>query len=122
MYWSISPAAILGVLGQIRTALTEFVAELRNEVGDCDELPSAEQADGALRAALPSVIFNNSPVTFMTATTKNGDIMPDASRSTIKRNKTKRVIRNPPCVLRLNDLPASVCINRLLQECADRTG
>jgi hypothetical protein len=89
MYWSISPAAILGVLGQIRTALTEFVVELRNEVGDGDELPSAEQADWALRAVLPSAVFNNSTVTVLTATTKNGDIMPDGPRTTIKDNKTE---------------------------------
>jgi hypothetical protein len=79
----------MGVLGQVRTALTEFVAQLRNEVGDTDDLPSAAQADGALRAALPSVVFNNSSVTVVTATTKNGDIMPDGPRTTIKGNKTE---------------------------------
>jgi hypothetical protein len=88
VYWSISPAAIIGVVGQIRTALTEFVAKLRNEIGDRDGLPSGEQADGALRAALPSLVFNNSAVTVVTATTKNGDIMPDGPRTTIKGNKT----------------------------------
>lgn len=31
-----------------------------------------------------------------------------------------RQISPKPCVLRFTDLPASVCINRLLQECADR--
>lgn len=89
MYWSISPAAIMGVLGQIRTAMIEFVAQLRSEVGNSDALPSAEQADEALRAALPSVVFNNSSVTVVTATTKRGDIMPDGPRTTIKGNKTE---------------------------------
>jgi hypothetical protein len=64
------------------------VAKLRNEIGDRDGLPSGEQADGALRAALPSLVFNNSAVTVVTATTKNGDIMPDGPRTTIKGNKT----------------------------------
>jgi AbiTii len=89
MYWSISPAVIIGVVGQVRTALTELVAKLRNEVGDGADLPSAEQADEALRAALPSVTFNNSSVTVVTATTKSGDIMPDGPRTTIKGNKTE---------------------------------
>jgi hypothetical protein len=31
-----------------------------------------------------------------------------------------RQISTKPCVLRFADLPASVCINRLLRECADR--
>lgn len=31
-----------------------------------------------------------------------------------------RQISPKPCVLRFTDLPASVCVNRLLQECADR--
>jgi hypothetical protein len=52
-------------------------------------LPSAEQADAALLAVLPSAIFNNSTVTLVTACTKNGDIMPGGSRTTIKGNKTK---------------------------------
>lgn len=30
-----------------------------------------------------------------------------------------RPISGKPCVLRFSDLPASVCVNRLLQECAD---
>jgi len=31
-----------------------------------------------------------------------------------------RQISGKPCVLRFSDLPASVCVNRLLQECADK--
>jgi len=89
MYWSINPSVVQGVLGQIRTALIEFVAELRNEVGDTADFPSAEQADGALRSALPSVVFNNPSLTIVTATTKNGDIMPEQPRTTIKGNKTE---------------------------------
>jgi hypothetical protein len=76
-----------GVLDRIRTALTEFVVELRSEVGDSGQLPSAEQTDEALRAAVPWAVFNNSTVQFMT--TKEGDIMPDGDRTTIKDNKVK---------------------------------
>ncbi len=70
MYWSISPAAIIGVVGQIRTALTEFVAALQREHGDRDGLPSAAQADEALRAAFPAAVFNNATVAIVTATTR----------------------------------------------------
>ena len=31
-----------------------------------------------------------------------------------------RQISGKPCVLRFADLPVSVCVNRLLQECADK--
>lgn len=87
--WSIDPPIIRGVLGQVRTKLHKFVSELRDEVGDSDELPSAVQTDEALRAVVPWAVINNSTVTIVTATTKNGDIMPDAPRTTIKGNKTK---------------------------------
>jgi hypothetical protein len=87
MYWSLDPVVIRGVLGRVRTALAEFIAELRSEVGDSDQLPSAEQTDEALRTAVPSAVINNSNVTIMT--TKEGDIMPDGDRTTIKGNTTK---------------------------------
>ena len=83
-YWSINPAVLRGVLGQIRTALTEFVVELRVEIGEGGELPSAEQTDEALRSAIS---ITGSTVTIMQATTMNGDIMPDGPRTTIKDNK-----------------------------------
>ena len=89
MYWSINPAVLRGVLGQIRTALTEFVIELRARPATVSSSPSAVQTDEALRTAVPSLVFNNSAVTIMAATTKNGDIMPDGPRTTIKNNKTK---------------------------------
>jgi AbiTii-like protein len=89
MTWSIDPSVIRGVLGQVRTKLMEFIAELRTEVGDSTELPSAERTDSVLRSVLPSAVFYNSTVTIVTATTKNGDIMPDGPRTTIKGNKTK---------------------------------
>lgn len=84
MYWSIDPSAMRGVLGQVRTALAEFVVELRVEIGEGGELPSAEQTDEALRSAIS---ITGSTVTIMQATTVNGDIMPEGPRTTIKDNK-----------------------------------
>jgi hypothetical protein len=72
------------VLGQVRTALTEFVVELRIEIGEGGELPSAEQTNEALRSAIS---ITDSTVTIMQATTMNGDIMPEGPRTTIKDNK-----------------------------------
>jgi hypothetical protein len=84
MCWSIDPGVIRGVLGQVRTALTEFVVELCVEIGEDGDLPSAEQTDEALRSAIS---ITDSSVTIMQATTLNGDIMPDGPRTTIKDNK-----------------------------------
>jgi AbiTii len=89
MTWSIDPPVIRGVLGRVRTKLTEYVAELRTEIGRSGGPPSAEQMDGALLAVLPSAIFYNSTVTIATAATKDGDIMPYGPRTTIKGNKTE---------------------------------
>ena len=86
MCWSIDPSVIRGVLGQVRTALTEFVVELRIEIGEGDGLPSAEQTDEALRTAIN---ITDSTITFVQATTKNGDIMPEGPRTSIKDNKIK---------------------------------
>jgi hypothetical protein len=84
MCWSIDPSAIHGVLGQVRTALTELVVELRIEVGESSELPSADKTDQALQNAINII---GSTVTIVHATTKEGDIMPDGGRTTIKDNK-----------------------------------
>jgi AbiTii len=90
MTWAIDPPVIRGVLGRVRTKLTQFVVELRTEIGDSNTLPSAAQADEVLQAIVPwTVVINNSTVTIVTATTKNGDIMPEGPRTTIKGNKTE---------------------------------
>lgn len=87
LYWSIAPAQIREVLGHVRAALVEFVINLRAEVGEGGQLPSAAQVEEALRTAVPAV-FNNSTMTFMT--TKEGDIMPEGpgrrSRATRRRS------------------------------------
>ena len=86
MQWLIEPPLIRGILGQIRTALAEFIVELRAEAGDADELPSSSQTDKAFQIALPSAIFANSTVTIMA--TGKGDFMPEDERIVIKDNKT----------------------------------
>lgn len=48
LYWQVTHAAIRGVLDQVRTALTQLVAELRANMSSNDAVPSAEAADQAL--------------------------------------------------------------------------
>jgi hypothetical protein len=48
IYWSVSPAALRGLLDHVRTALTKLVAELRAEVPAGDEVPAAA-ADHAVQ-------------------------------------------------------------------------
>lgn len=48
IYWSVSHAAIEGVLDQIRTALTQLVAELRASMNGEQGIPSAEVANQAV--------------------------------------------------------------------------
>jgi len=52
LYWRLSPVAIQGVLDQIRTSLTELVAELRAGMRADEALPSADLADQALSVAI----------------------------------------------------------------------
>jgi hypothetical protein len=87
MYWTVSPAVIRGVLGRIRTQLTEFVADLLSEVGDSNMLPTARQTDSAVEAMVGSAVIYDSNVTFVSGSA--GDIVTGQSRTTIKDNKTK---------------------------------
>lgn len=48
LYWSVSHSAVRGVLDQIRTALTQLVAELRASMTDSDDVPSADAANQAV--------------------------------------------------------------------------
>jgi len=48
IYWSVAPAALEGLVDQVRTALVQLVAELRASMSDADELPSAEAANQAV--------------------------------------------------------------------------
>jgi hypothetical protein len=52
IYWSLSPSVIAGVLDDIRTALTEIIAELNVVVPHDQALPTAEQATHAVHVAV----------------------------------------------------------------------
>lgn len=52
IYWCIAPSAITGVLDEIRTTLTELITELLVSVPEDQEVPTAEQASGALNVAV----------------------------------------------------------------------
>jgi AbiTii-like protein len=49
IYWAIAPAAVRGVLDQIRTALTLLVAELRANMPPDEQIPSAAAANQAVQ-------------------------------------------------------------------------
>jgi AbiTii len=52
VYWQVSPAAVRGVLDQIRTALAQLVGELRAHMSADEHLPSAEVADQAVNVVV----------------------------------------------------------------------
>lgn len=52
LYWSVAPAALEGVLDQIRTSLTQLVAELRATMAGHEDVPSAETASQAVRVVV----------------------------------------------------------------------
>ena len=52
LYWQVSHAAIRGVLDQVRTSLTQLVAELRANMSSDDVVPSAEAANQAVNVAV----------------------------------------------------------------------
>ncbi|MFF0451188.1 hypothetical protein ACFYT4_33230 [Streptomyces sp. NPDC004609] len=62
VYWSVSTAALEGVLDQVRTQLTEFVAELRATMPPGDEEPTSEQVRRAV-SSIQITVGDNSPVT-----------------------------------------------------------
>ncbi|OEV11446.1 hypothetical protein [Streptomyces nanshensis] len=81
LYWVVSKASIVGVLDQVRTTLTELVAELRVTVSDEESDPSSEAIGNALHVAV-----HGSPKARITLTTaqshgksiiKNADASPD---------------------------------------------
>lgn len=52
IYWTVSHATVEGVLDQIRTALTQLVAELRVQMSRDGDLPSAEAANQAVNVVV----------------------------------------------------------------------
>ncbi len=68
IYWSVASAAIRGVLDHIRTALTQLVAELRANMPETDDLPSAENANQAVTV----VVSGERPSVNVTAAQASG--------------------------------------------------
>jgi AbiTii len=52
LYWGVSPAVLHGVLDQIRTALTQLVAELRANMSQGEQVPSADAANQAVNVVV----------------------------------------------------------------------
>jgi hypothetical protein len=52
LYWAVAPAALRGVLDQIRTALTQLVAELRANMAGDEQIPTAEAASQAVNVVV----------------------------------------------------------------------
>jgi hypothetical protein len=48
MYWGVSPVTLEGVVGQVRTALINLVAEITTNMPDGAETPPAEVATNAV--------------------------------------------------------------------------
>lgn len=90
VYWAVSPATVQGVIGQVRTALTELVAELRSEVGASGSLPPPRRTKELVHDAMPWIAIETSQVTIVAASqnTYTGDVMSDSSKTTITGNKT----------------------------------
>ncbi|RPK23513.1 hypothetical protein EES37_37800 [Streptomyces sp. ADI91-18] len=62
LYWSIDASALHGVVDQVRTRLTQFVAELRSAMPAGARVPSPEQVHRAVQS-ISIVTGDNSPVT-----------------------------------------------------------
>jgi hypothetical protein len=69
IYWSLTPAAVLGTIDHVRTTLTEFVAELAATVPRGQAGPSSEQTDKAFQVAITG---KRSRVTVVNARASNG--------------------------------------------------
>ena len=52
LYWAVSPTAVGGVLDQIRTSLVQLVAEIRAQMPNVKDVPSAEAADNAVQVVV----------------------------------------------------------------------
>ncbi|MFI5673004.1 hypothetical protein [Streptomyces sp. NPDC051704] len=52
LYWSVSPAALHGLVDQVRTTVVELVAELRAAMPDDQQIPTPDQMDHALHVVV----------------------------------------------------------------------
>jgi hypothetical protein len=68
LYWTVSAAALTGVIDQVRTSLVELVAEMRANTPDSAELPTGETADRAVNVA----VYGNGARVNITAASASG--------------------------------------------------
>ncbi|MFF6802356.1 hypothetical protein [Streptomyces sp. NPDC012616] len=61
VYWSVSTSALEGILDQIRTRLTEFIAEIRASMPEGAEEPTSEQIRQAV-SVITITAGDNSPI------------------------------------------------------------
>jgi hypothetical protein len=74
LYWGVSHAAVHGALHQVRTALTRLVAELKDSMGDGDDIPDANVANQAV-----NVVINGQGSSVQITTAQAAGINPTAS-------------------------------------------
>lgn len=87
IYWIVSPSAVRGVLDQVRTALTQLVAELRANMSGGEDVPSAEAANQAVSVVVTgkrsqvnvTTAQASGPGTAATATAPDAQPEPEAS-------------------------------------------
>ena len=86
LYWSVPVSVVQGIIGQVRTALIEFVDELQSEVDASGTAPSPAKTRAILAHTMPWIIAENAVVTTIHHV---GDNVTDSSKTTIKNNRTK---------------------------------
>lgn len=88
LYYSVPVSSVRGVIGQVRTALAEFIDELQTEVDASGAIPPPKRTREALQAWMPWAI-NIYAENITAALPFSGDIVNNGSKTTIKGNKTK---------------------------------
>jgi len=86
IYWSLSHVTLEGVLDQIRTRLVELVAEMRAEMPDEANVPSAEVADNAVNVIVhgkKAKFTVNTAQASGTATTASATTTPAAEKRSL---------------------------------------
>lgn len=100
LYWSVSPTAIRGVLDQIRTALTQLVAELRANMPDDDDVPTAETANQAVSV----VVTGERSSVHVTTAQASG---PDATAIATANPEVGHLLSELEAILRADGEPAA---------------
>ncbi|WP_156724765.1 AbiTii domain-containing protein [Streptomyces apocyni] len=80
LYWAVSPSVLHDILDQVRTRLTQFVAELRSTMPAGSGTPTPEQVHRAVQS-ISIITGDNSPVT-LTAPLAHADHGATASTAT----------------------------------------